>query len=85
MILRNSYPLRPRIQLITATQRRPSHGLDIIFFETNSERHGEFELLDANLEPKYRIEQMQFDPSGDVLAILSTPLADNPDRVSFSK
>ncbi|THD21419.1 Elongator complex protein 1 [Fasciola hepatica] len=74
---------RPRIQLITSVQRRPSRGLDVIFFETNSERHGDFELLNADLETKYRVEQMQFDPSGDLLAVLFTPLVDNPSEVSF--
>ncbi|CAL8080638.1 unnamed protein product [Calicophoron daubneyi] len=60
---------RPRIQLITSTQRRPVRGLDVVFFETNLERHGEFELLDHTLEGFYCASALQFDCHGDVLAV----------------
>ncbi|KAF7261495.1 hypothetical protein EG68_01004 [Paragonimus skrjabini miyazakii] len=63
---------RPRIQLITAIQRRPKRGLDVIFFEINAERHGEFQLLDESIESMFRVHNMKFDEHGDVLAVLCT-------------
>ncbi|CAH8539315.1 unnamed protein product [Dicrocoelium dendriticum] len=64
---------RPRVQLITTTRRRPTRGLDVLFFESNAERHGDFELLDENLESYYSVHQISFDEHGDVLAALCFP------------
>ncbi|KAF8565388.1 hypothetical protein P879_03868 [Paragonimus westermani] len=69
---------RPRIQLITAIQRRPKRGLDVIFFEINAERHGEFQLLDESIESMFRVHNMAFDEHGDVLAVLCTSTVEHP-------
>ncbi|KER22921.1 hypothetical protein T265_14754, partial [Opisthorchis viverrini] len=65
---------RPRVQLITTIQRRPGRGLDVIFFETNAERHGEFELLNASQESLFCVKQISFDEQGYILAALCTIL-----------
>ncbi|KAA3673921.1 elongator complex protein 1, partial [Paragonimus westermani] len=76
---------RPRIQLITAIQRRPKRGLDVIFFEINAERHGEFQLLDESIESMFRVHNMAFDEHGDVLAVLCTSTVEQPHTcLSFS-
>ncbi|KAG5450269.1 putative elongator complex protein 1 [Clonorchis sinensis] len=65
---------RPRVQLVTTIQRRPGRGLDVIFFETNAERHGEFELLNASQESSFSVKQINFEEQGYILAALCTPL-----------
>nr|CAH8854988.1 unnamed protein product [Trichobilharzia regenti] len=69
---------RPRVQLITAVQRREGRGLDIIFFESNSQRHGDFELLSGEIEKYYQVESIMFNPTGSVLAVLCKGIQDHP-------
>ncbi|CAH8560016.1 unnamed protein product [Heterobilharzia americana] len=69
---------RPRVQLITTVQRREGRGLDIIFFESNAQRHGEFELLKGESEKYYQVESIAFNPIGSILAILCSGIQDHP-------
>ncbi|KAK4470814.1 hypothetical protein MN116_006332 [Schistosoma mekongi] len=69
---------RPRIQLITTVQRREGHGLDIIFFESNSQRHGEFELISDESEKFYQVETIVFNPTGSILAVLCNGTENHP-------
>ncbi|CAH8517463.1 unnamed protein product [Schistosoma turkestanicum] len=69
---------RPRVQLITTTQRREGHGLDIIFFESNSQPHGEFELIGDESEKFYQVESILFNSTGSILAVLCRGTQNHP-------
>ncbi|CAH8588218.1 unnamed protein product [Schistosoma rodhaini] len=69
---------RPRVQLITTAQRREGCGLDIIFFESNSQRHGEFELINGESEKFYQVESILFSPTGSILAVLCSGTQNHP-------
>ncbi|CAH8592942.1 unnamed protein product [Schistosoma haematobium] len=69
---------RPRVQLITTAQRREGRGLDIIFFESNSQRHGEFELIGDESEKFYQVESIMFNPTGSILAVLCSGTQNHP-------
>ncbi|KAH8872242.1 Elongator complex protein 1 [Schistosoma japonicum] len=69
---------RPHIRLITTVQRREGHGLDIIFFESNSQRHGEFELISNESEKFYQVKTIVFNPTGSILAVLCNGTENHP-------
>ena len=65
MILR-----RPSGNLLSGTQRLPQNRHQIVFFERNGLRHGEFPInTDGN--PKYRVRELFWSQDSQILAIWS--------------
>uniref|UniRef100_A0A0X3PLM4 Elongator complex protein 1 n=2 Tax=Schistocephalus solidus TaxID=70667 RepID=A0A0X3PLM4_SCHSO len=64
---------RPKVQLITTSRRRNQRGLDLVFFELNGLQHGELELLPAHRASHYRVQDIQFERTDYIMAVLLVP------------
>ena len=68
---RSNISWKPSGSLIACTQRLPQNRYDVIFFERNGLRHGEFTIPD-----NCQVKSIQWNSSSDVLALFTLSLVD---------